>query len=351
MIKRLICLCLSFTLMCGNGFAEVFNSSSNVSDMASILETKGYIPAEGFLHYIPEERIFFPWTMHIYADNLDDLKNLSNKILPYLQYMDVEHKISFNAVSATDDIQAHKAITIYPPSKEDFKRIAIDLEAIIGDNKLQTAETNIYGDTPLGESGRMFYRYTAGSKYYLGKDMYRINDGHYYLPEGMTIYDDPFHNFNPSRDLINQIEIETMEDLENINYILHGHNTITLGRDFEGFNNNSFVSRKQLLFTKNNGQIRVENIGKNSVFVNGQKLPGSLSLDNSAKMIALNNLDKELTITFPSKNSPIKITVNLQKYTLKNMTPNKITAIRTNGQIIKNFFKSCTFHGKTLYPP
>ena len=97
MIKKLICLFLTITLMFGNGFAQVFVYGEKTAwDMAGVLETKGYIPADGFFHYMPKERIFYPWKMHIYASNIDDLKTLLNKTLPYLQYMDIEHKISFN---------------------------------------------------------------------------------------------------------------------------------------------------------------------------------------------------------------------------------------------------------------
>ena len=341
MIKKLICLCLTLTLMLGNSFAQVFNNGANAWNMSEILETKGYIPSEGFHYYMPKKRIFNPWKMHIYADNLNDLRNISNKILPYLQYLDVEHKISLNAATATNDIQANKAITIYPKNEEEFRKIAVDLERIIYDNNLQKPRTSIYGDEALGKTGRIFYRYDAGSKYYLGKDIYRVNDGHY-LAEGMTVYDDPFHYMNNMRTLLDdaqRIEITTLDELKHLNNITQG-NKIILGRNFEGVNKDAnLVSREQLLFTRERADIiSVKNIGRNPVQVNGHIL-------NNGDVWYLTAQDKNLRIFLPSQaNGNLAgfnnvVTVNLEPYQLKNMRPNRPTAIRTNGQLVKNFFK------------
>ncbi len=340
MIKKLICLCLTLTLMLGNGFAQVFNNGANAWNMSETLETKGYIPSEGFHYYMPKKRIFNPWKMHIYADNLNDLRNISNKILPYLQYLDVEHKISLNAATATNDIQANKAITIYPKNEEEFRKIAVDLERIIYDNNLQKPRTSIYGDEALGKTGRIFYRYDAGSKYYLGKDIYRVNDGHY-LPEGMTVYDDPFHYMNNMRTLLDdaqRIEITTLDELGHLNNITQG-NKIILGRNFEGVNKDvDWVSREQLLFTRERADIiNVKNISTNRVEINGHIL-------ESGDVLSLSAQNKKLSISFPTRSDgtgffPPQIDVDLKPYELKNMRPNRPTAIKTNGQLIKNFFK------------
>ena len=341
MIRKLICLSLSLFLMCGNGIAQVFDRGVTPWSMAEVLETKGYIPSEGFYYYMPKERKFNPWKMHIYADNLNDLRDISNKILPYLQNMDVEHKLSLNAASARNDIQAGKAITIYPKDETEFRKIAVDLERLIYDNNLQKARTGIYGDEALGKTGRIFYRYDAGSKYYLNDNMYRANDGHY-LPKDMNVYDDPFHYMNDMRSLLEdaqKIEIKTLDELRHLNYIVQG-NEIILGRNFEGVNRDAdWVSREQLLFRRERADIiSVKNIGTNPVQVNGHIL-------DSGDIWHLTAQDTKLSIYLPSKAEGRLtgfnnvVTVNLKPYQLKDMHPNKPTAIRTNGQIIKNFFK------------
>ncbi len=342
MIKKLICLCLSIFLMYGNSFAQVFIYGEKTPwTMAEVLETKGYIPSEGFYHYIPKERIFNPWEMTVYADDINDLRVLLNKILPYLQYLDVDHKISLNVASVTGDIQTHKGITIHFLDEDKFRRIAVDLDRIIYDNKLQKTGTNIYGMAPLGRNGRIFYGGQRGSGYFLSNEIYSIPEGHY-LPKGM---DDPFsymNNLNGSLQAgYQKIKITTLDDLSHLNYLVQG-NKMTLGPSFKGFDKYAeWIDDEQLLFTRKRADvISIKNKGINPVQINGKTL-------KSGDVYLLNAQEKKLSIYLPSKvdghlGFHQAVTVDLKPYQLRDMRPNKITAIQTNRYIIGTFCKRVT---------
>ncbi len=338
-MKRLICFILSFILIYSNGFGQVFSQGSDTFHMVSILQKKGYKGTDVFSYYTSQKRISYPWKMHIYSYDLDDYIEIANHVLPYLQHNDIEHKclgFSDQMITAIDDMQAGKAFTIYPKNQKDFEKIATDLEHILADNNLHIVGADIYGDAPLGETGRIFYRYDMKTKYYLSLDEYRHNDGSYLAPD-MGIEDDPFHNFNPANKS-RKTHIKTIKELKEINFTLHGDDRVIIGKDFEGLKNTDFIDKEQLLLTREGSNIRVENIGKHSVYVNGHKLPGYGSVSGGTNFYYLTDADTNLKILLPSADNLTSIETALKKYQLVDMQFHGTTAIKTNGQIIKNFF-------------
>lgn len=157
------------------------------------------------------------WKIHLYSNDFDDWKNLSTVVLPYLNDKGAVWK-TYNILDyeifeqMNEDKQSGKAITIYPKSANEFKKIASDISYIIRNNNLEREDTKIRGDRQLGTTGRIFYRYEYDTKDlkdkifdYENEDDIALSQLHYeanrdfnnYLASDMTKEDDPWYNFDP----------------------------------------------------------------------------------------------------------------------------------------------------------
>ena len=126
-----------------------------------------------FKSYYGNNCLRCPWKIHVYANNEQDMLDLQNSVGQYLEDNGVTWKTTIDYSRLKDlakDEQLGKAITIYPESIEDFKKIAQDVDFIIENNGLQIQDSKISGDRQLGDTGRLFYRYDLNS----GKSKDRI---------------------------------------------------------------------------------------------------------------------------------------------------------------------------------
>lgn len=149
---------------------------------------------------------FIPWKIHIYADNESDLRLILSETLPILIGYGINHKFlsPSNLSKLNCTIQKGKVITIYPPNIKMFKFLLLTLDHKF--NQIKQAGTNIIGDKPYGNSGRLFYRYELDSGEYKNivfnpfnaelmsfyHEHYQSNRGdNNYLADDMTESDDP----------------------------------------------------------------------------------------------------------------------------------------------------------------
>ena len=194
-------------------FQKIMNHEDFVDE--KVINNKSHIMAGSWTQFNGKNSKFIPWKMHIYSDNTKDWQKMISTIEPYLADNDISWKtLSYFSYAEDFDNEHHrgKIITIYPHSKDEFLKLAHDLNYIIKKNKLQLENTSVHGDRELGNSGRIFYRYELSSgKYkdtvfdkYDKKSMGEYNSAYLsgertnnYLAKDMTLDDDPFHFYNP----------------------------------------------------------------------------------------------------------------------------------------------------------
>ena len=174
--------------------------------------------SNGFWIQTPEKtETSIPWKIHLYADCEEDWAKLVASVGRYLNTQPVVWKtLSGNAPVDKlneDELQKGKAFTIYPADKEQFKKLAHDIDYIVRLNNLEKEDSAISGDRKLGTSGRIFYRYEDKSgqtkdKVYSNSEIkeyynnYESNRGaDNYLAYDMTFEDDPFYTFDPKESL------------------------------------------------------------------------------------------------------------------------------------------------------
>ncbi len=179
-----------------------------------------YSQGEFWVNY-KNQNNFIPYKIHVYADNESDLRFILNETLPILIGYGINHKFiaPSNLSKLNYSIQKGKAITIYPPNIKmlkfllltlDLKLLALELRF----KKIKQAETNIIGDKPYGNSGRLFYRYELDSGEYknmifdpLNAELMSFYHKHYqpnrggnkYLADDMTEKDDPLLSENEDK--------------------------------------------------------------------------------------------------------------------------------------------------------
>ena len=206
-------------------------------DKIDYLENDGdYVVGPWSISTVGRKNDHCAWKMHIFSDQMDDFQDLFEVVSPYLNDNGINHKIigsgnNINTLNASS--QKGKAFTIYPSSVAEMEQIAVDLDYIIRQNGLTISDSNILGDNMLGDSGRLFYRYELKSgkfsdfqcklsgeispemitKYdidtrFIGNDMQKIYEiklyepnrgNNNYLASDMTIEDDIWRNFDPSK--------------------------------------------------------------------------------------------------------------------------------------------------------
>ena len=156
------------------------------------------------------------WKIHLYSNNEKDWQRMYVLLEPYLTDNDLKWKTLGNEKESFEKLnsaeQKGKAFTIYPHCKSEFAKIVHDINYIIKKNHMCVRFSKIQGDRPLGDSGRIFYRYEYSKKEYSdcilsmnSKRAYRIYQSIYegnrkggrYLATDMTCDDDPWLKFNP----------------------------------------------------------------------------------------------------------------------------------------------------------
>lgn len=165
--------------------------------------------------YEPKDQHHGAWKMHLYSVNEADWREMCDVVIPYLKQNDVEWK-TFCAGYMPEELggnQAGKAFTVYPKNNQDMAKVARDLDALIRQHRLETANSHIVGDNQMGSTGRLFYRYELSSGQYkdqildlnnpndnaLYHQLYDSNRGEgNYLAFDMTEADDIWRNFDPS---------------------------------------------------------------------------------------------------------------------------------------------------------
>ncbi len=174
--------------------------------------------SNGFWVQTPEKsETSIPWKIHLYADCEEDWAKLVASVGRYLNTQPVVWKtLSGNAPVDKlneDELQKGKAFTIYPADKEQFKKLAHDIDYIVRLNNLEKEDSVISGDRKLGDTGRIFYRYEHKSgktkdkvysnsefeEYINNRESNRGADN--YLAFDMTFEDDPFYTFDPKEPL------------------------------------------------------------------------------------------------------------------------------------------------------
>lgn len=120
------------------------------------------------------------WKLHIHADNDADWQKIASVLIPYFKDNDTLFK-TFGVVEGVklfdyvkespnlkfiaerkfydkDENQYGKAFTIYPYSKEEFVKLAREIDYILENNNLNNHQGFIHGDNQIGNHGRIFYR-------------------------------------------------------------------------------------------------------------------------------------------------------------------------------------------------
>ena len=165
--------------------------------------------------YEPKDQHHGAWKMHLYSVNEADWREMCDVVIPYLKQNDVEWK-TFCAGYMPEELggnQAGKAFTVYPKNNQDMAKVARDLDALIRQHRLETANSHIVGDNQMGSTGRLFYRYELSSGQYKDQILdlnnpndyalyHQLYDGNRgdgnYLAFDMTEADDIWRNFDPS---------------------------------------------------------------------------------------------------------------------------------------------------------
>jgi hypothetical protein len=156
----------------------------------SFSEEKGYRMASGW-RYAYEYPVQ-PWKLHVYAYSAEDWMQTGQIILPYLHLYGISHKTvadlyMLDRVTA-DPWQRGKLYTIYAETVQILKQIIFDLDRLLEQAGAKPKESaQIFGDQPIGYSGRLFYRYDRDEW-----GSYRPNDGTY-MPKKLR---DPFSSFS-----------------------------------------------------------------------------------------------------------------------------------------------------------